>query len=60
MSKTGIKQDLVEAAKNSFRGSVRRQGRKVSGDIDAQEGGEVVHDIALHGDKDSEGVGLDA
>ncbi len=60
MSKTGIKADMVETAKDSFRGTVRRQRRETGRlTVDSAEG-EVVDSEQIHGVEDGEGVGLDA
>lgn len=57
----GVSQSAVAASKATFRGKVRQTGRRVARSAHAaQEAGEMVHEPAIHGDRDGEGVGLDA
>lgn len=57
MSKTGVDPKLVETAKNSFRRSVRRQGRQENRSVDAETEGQVVDSTEVLADEDGESVG---
>lgn len=60
MAKTGIKADMVETAKNSFRGTVRRQRRETGRLTDNQAEGQMVDGQPIHGIENGESVGADA
>lgn len=60
MAKTGIKSDMVETAKNSFRGTVRRQRREAGRLTGDTSEGQVVDSQPLSGIENGEGVGADA